>query len=230
MKRLFALLLLPALLLGGCAAKPLPLQADVQAALELVCTVQYIYRIEQPIWGEAEMQRLFGVQSLEELYQSVRAQLEAEALRQAEEQYVAELFRQLIADSKVAISEEDRNAYGLYLHEEEIALAASLGYLEKEDFAAYLSARYGSAEAYYAALYTRVEEEIAYFLLIGAIAQQEGYTVTEQSYADCVNELGFGTGALQGDNVTYARYRVIEQQVVEAVAGDGLRQLEGVSL
>ena len=199
----------------------------VRQALELVCTVQYIYQIEQPALDEETVQRLFGVQSLEALYQSVHAQLEAEALAQAEEQYVAELFRQLAADSEFAISEEDRNAYGLYLHEGEIELAASLGYLEKEDFEVYLTARYGSAEAYYAALYTRTEEEIAYFLLIGAIAQQAGCAVTEENYTACVNELGFGTGALQGDNVTYARYRVIEQQVVAAVAGDGLRQLEG---
>ena len=189
--------------------------AGAQASVHVV--INYIYEVHYPEISDAWARERFGCADLA----APREQLREELLEQKRQQAAKELRQQLlqrVADaSAFSYDEQQCIAYGRQLAVSSLSAVFGFGYTA-ETYDAYIVDRYGSEEAFYAQCYELALQNARYFLTIGAIAASEGLTVTQAELAAELQALGIEEKSATEEALCYARYYVLEEEVLDILA------------
>lgn len=185
---------------------------------ELHVTINYIYTVEYPEVSDAWVQEEFDCASVDAFYEMIRGEVLEEKRAQTESDYETSLLQKVMEQTEFAIDEAQSIDYGTSIAVSGLSSVFGFGYTA-ETYGDYITDAYGSDEAYYAQCYETALANIQHFLTIGAIAQQEGFTVSDEEFSAQCESMGIDEASITAENACYVRYYVLEKEVLDFLAG-----------
>jgi len=179
--------------------------------VDIEAIVKRIYYLEKPILDDEFVEDHLGYESLDIFYERVYEQLLVQEVREKEISYMDKL----ISESEFDLLEEKviENAVAIYYSYGEMVNVKD----SDESQVTYLGI---PEDELYDHCYIESENELKYYLVIGAIAEAENLSVTEDEIEELCLEKGYDIFKLTDETKCFMEYSLLEMKVLDLVFSD----------